>query len=151
MSLESVTKKRKYTREVQPLQLMCLRETVILLFKKTDIKKFVHELGCRFRRPHSHLDCLENRVKVLASTLPIPASMKNTVMDMFRSMSMEVLDWYRKHRSLIFYDFDVLSSIHWRSDGTIDEQKTAQALERRQDADANSRLRVASGYHLTAA
>ncbi|GIY55819.1 hypothetical protein CDAR_235701 [Caerostris darwini] len=150
MSLESVTKKRKYTREVQPLQLMCLRETVILLFKRTDIKNFLHEFGCRFRRPHRHLECLEKRVKELASTLPIPARMKNTLLDMFLSMAIEVFDWYSKHGSLVPYDFDVLSSFHWRSDGTIDDLKTAQALVRRQDADANSRFRIAIGYNLTA-
>ncbi|GIY54317.1 hypothetical protein CDAR_25581 [Caerostris darwini] len=141
--------KRKYTREIPPLQLMCLRETVILLFNRTDIKKFLHKLGCLFRRPHRHLDCIEKRGKDLASTLPIPASMKNALMDVFRSMATEVFDWYLKQRYLISYDFDVLSSFHWQSDGTIDKLKTAQALVRRQDADANSRFKIELCYRLT--
>ncbi|GIY99342.1 hypothetical protein CEXT_393031 [Caerostris extrusa] len=70
-------------------------------------------------------------------------------MDVFRSMATEVFDWYLKQRNLISYDFDVLSSFHWRSDGKIDELKTAQALVRRQDADAASRFKIQLCHRLT--
>ncbi|GIY00287.1 hypothetical protein CEXT_146381 [Caerostris extrusa] len=128
---------------------MCLRETVIRIFNRTDVKKFLHKLGCLFLLPHRHLDCLEKRVKELTSTLPIPASMKYSLMDVLRSMAIEVFHWYIKQRYLISYDFDVLSSFHWRSDGTIDELKTAQALVRRQDADAVSRFKIELCHSLT--
>ncbi|GIX67465.1 hypothetical protein CDAR_110441 [Caerostris darwini] len=47
-------------------------------------------------------------------------------------------------------EFDVLSSFHWRSDGTTDKLKTAQALVQRQDADSVSRFKIASNCRLTA-
>ncbi|GIX72141.1 hypothetical protein CEXT_545721 [Caerostris extrusa] len=133
-----------------PLQLTCLSRVVILIFNRTDIKKCLHELGCRIRRPRGHVDCIAERAKKLASTLPIPASMKNALIGVLRSMATEVFDWYMKHRHLISDGFNVLSSFHWRSDGTIEELKTAQALVRRQDADAPSRINIACRYHLTA-
>ncbi|GIY55821.1 hypothetical protein CDAR_235721 [Caerostris darwini] len=135
------------THSVPPLTLMCLRETVILLFNRKDMKKCLHELG--FQDPHGYVDCIAKRAEDLASTLPIPVSVKNELMDVLRSMTTEVFDWYIKQKYLISYDFDVISSFHWRSDGTIDEVKTAQALERRQDADIASSFRIACFYRLT--
>ncbi|GIY99344.1 hypothetical protein CEXT_393041 [Caerostris extrusa] len=126
------------THSVPPLQFMCLRETVIHLFNRKDMKKCLHELG--FHDPHGYVDCIAKRGEELASTLPIPASVKHALMDVLRSMATEVFDWYIKQKYLISYDFDVISSFHWRSDCTIDEVKTAQALARRQDADIASRF-----------
>ncbi|GIY04555.1 hypothetical protein CDAR_93451 [Caerostris darwini] len=138
------------THEVQPLQFMCLSKVAICIFNRTDIKKCIHELGCLIRRPRRHVDCIADRAKELASTLPLPASLKSVLMDVLRSRAIEVFDWYIKHRDLISYDFNVLSSFHWRPDGAIEELKTAQALVRRQDADIYSRISIACKYQLTA-
>ncbi|GIX72142.1 hypothetical protein CEXT_545731 [Caerostris extrusa] len=75
--------------------------------------------------------------------------MKNALIDVLRSMATEVFDWYTKHRHFISEDLDVLSSFHWRSDGTIEEIKTAEDLVQRQDADIGSRFKIACYYLLT--
>ncbi|GIY16379.1 hypothetical protein CDAR_567991 [Caerostris darwini] len=137
------------THSVSTLQFMCLTETVILLFNRTDIKKCLHKLGYHFLDPHAHLDCIEKRGKEFASTLPIPVSVKNALIDVLRSMATEVFDWCIKHRHFISEVFDVFSSFHWRSDGTIEELKTAQALIRREDGDIGSRFKIACYYLLT--
>ncbi|GIY04554.1 hypothetical protein CDAR_93441, partial [Caerostris darwini] len=116
---------------------------------RTDIKECLHKLGYHFLDPHAHLHCIKKRGNELASTLPIPVSVKNALMDVLRSMATEVFDWYIKHRRFISEGFDVFSSFHWRSDGTIEELKTAQALVQRQDADIGSRFKIACYYLLT--
>ncbi|GIY87671.1 hypothetical protein CEXT_432121 [Caerostris extrusa] len=135
------------THSAPPLQFRCLSKTVILLFNRTDIKKCLLELGRYFLHPHGHLDCIAKRGKELASTLPIPDSVKNALIDVLRSMATEVFDWCIEHRHFISDDFDVFSSFHWRSDGTIDELKTAKSLIQRQDVDVHLRFKIAS-YHL---
>ncbi|GIY99340.1 hypothetical protein CEXT_393021 [Caerostris extrusa] len=107
------------THEVQPLQLICLSKVVIRVFNRTDIKMFFNKSGYRFVDPYGHLVCIAKRGEELASTLPIPVSVKNALIDVLRSMATEVFDWYIKHRHFISEDLDVLSSFHWRSDGTI--------------------------------
>ncbi|GIY06904.1 hypothetical protein CDAR_235671 [Caerostris darwini] len=134
---------------VSSLQFMCLSKTIERLFNIADIKKRLHEIGHKCLHPHRHLAWLEMRGKELASSLPLPASVKNELMDVLLFMALEVCDWYEKHKYLISYDFEVLSSFHWRSDGTIDELKTAKALARRRDANIASRFRIASFYRLT--
>ncbi|GIX88400.1 hypothetical protein CDAR_493281 [Caerostris darwini] len=109
----------------------------------------LHKLGYHFLDPHAHLDCIEKRGKVLASSLPIPVSVKNALMDVLRSMAAEVFDWYIKHRHFISEVFDVFSSFHCRSDGTIKKLKTAEDLVQRQDADIGWRFKIACYYILT--
>ncbi|GIY99337.1 hypothetical protein CEXT_392991 [Caerostris extrusa] len=134
---------------VPPLQLMCLTKAVIVIFNRADIKKCLHRLGYHFLDPHAHLHCIVKRGKELTSTLPIPERVKCALIDVLRSMAVEVFNWYIKHGHFIPDDFDVLSSFHWRSDGTIDELKTAQAWVEKQDADIGSSFKKVCNCLLT--
>ncbi|GIX88392.1 hypothetical protein CDAR_493241, partial [Caerostris darwini] len=136
------------THTVPPLQLMCLTKAVIVIFNRTEMKNCLHKLGYHFLDPHAHLHCIVKRGKELAANLPIPDSVKSALIDVLRSMAIEVFDWYIKHRHLISDDLDVFSSFHWRSEGAIDELKTAKSLIQRQDADAHLRFKIASYYLL---
>ncbi|GIY16375.1 hypothetical protein CDAR_567971 [Caerostris darwini] len=137
------------THAVPPLQLMCLRKAVIVLFNRTDMKKCLHRLGYHFLNPHVRLHCIVKRGKELAANLPIPDSVKSALIDVLRSMAIEVFNWYRKYGHFIPDDFDVLSSFHWRSDGAIDELKTVQTWVQKQDADIGSRFKKTCDSLLT--
>ncbi|GIX88396.1 hypothetical protein CDAR_493271 [Caerostris darwini] len=132
-----------------PLQLMCLTKAVIVLFNRTDMKNCLHRLGYHFLDPDAHLQCIVKRGKELAANLPIPDSVKSALIDVLRSMAIEVFDWYRKHGHFIPDDSDVLSSFHWRPDGTIDDLKTLQARLQKQDADIGSRFKKVCNSLLT--
>ncbi|GIX98629.1 hypothetical protein CEXT_690181 [Caerostris extrusa] len=110
------------------------------------MKECLHKLGREFLYPHGHLDCIAKKGEESASTLFVPSRLKNALMDVLRSMARQAFNWYLHHRYFISDDFDVLSSFHWRLDGTLDELKTAQALVQRQDGDISSRFRIASSY-----
>ncbi|GIY59722.1 hypothetical protein CDAR_102171 [Caerostris darwini] len=127
-------------------RLVYFRNTVVHIFNRRDMKKSLHELGRQFLYPHGHLDCIAKKGKELASRLFVPSRLMSGLMDLLRSMARQVFNWYLKNRYFISDDFDVLSSFHWRADGTLDELKTAQALVQRQDADISSRFKIASSY-----
>ncbi|GIY31464.1 hypothetical protein CEXT_692091 [Caerostris extrusa] len=78
------------TYSVPPVQVICLSETVILVFSRTDIGKWLHNLGHHFVHPHRHLDYIEKRGKELASALSIPVRVKNTLIDVLRYMATEI-------------------------------------------------------------
>ncbi|GIY67132.1 hypothetical protein CDAR_466121 [Caerostris darwini] len=90
------------------VQLMCLRNTVVDIFNRRDMKECLHELGRQFFYPHGHLACIAKKGEELASTLFVPSRLKSALMDLLRSMARQVFNWYLNHRYFISDDFDVL-------------------------------------------
>ncbi|GIX67871.1 hypothetical protein CEXT_806701 [Caerostris extrusa] len=56
--------------------------------------------------------------------------------------------WFMDNSDILELDFDYISRFQWRSEGTIDSVRTAQALVSREDAPATMRRTSASSYCL---
>ncbi|GIY04558.1 hypothetical protein CDAR_93481 [Caerostris darwini] len=76
--------------------------------------------------------------------------MKEPLFNVLESLALKIFKWYETHSSFVCNDFDEFSSLRLRSEGTIDNLKTAQALVERQDANPIARFRIACHHCLTA-
>ncbi|GIY81421.1 hypothetical protein CDAR_434061 [Caerostris darwini] len=82
------------------------------------------------------------------SVLKIPEKLKPDLIFVLKSTLRLIYRWFIDHSEVLEPDFDDVSSIQWRSEGTIDIIKTAQALVRREDAPLTMRLIFATSYCL---
>ncbi|GIZ01102.1 hypothetical protein CEXT_529491 [Caerostris extrusa] len=86
--------------------------------------------------------------KQKVSVLKIPEKLKPDLIFVLKSTVLLIYRWFMDHSDVLEPDFDDVSSIQWRSEGTIDIVKTAQALARREDAPLKMRLKFAISYCL---
>ncbi|GIY98671.1 hypothetical protein CEXT_76981 [Caerostris extrusa] len=141
---------------------MCFSKIALQIYNDRDIKNCLLYL-VRYRRILKETNLEEDTVitgprftfvvtrgKELASTLPIPTPMKEPLLNVVESFVLKIFKWYEALSSFVCDDLDEYSSLCLRSDGTIDNLKTAQAMVKSQDANPIVRFRIACHYCLIA-
>ncbi|GIY24728.1 hypothetical protein CDAR_401671 [Caerostris darwini] len=88
------------------------------------------------------------RAKQKTSVLKIPEKLMPDLIFVLKSTVLIIFKWFIDHLHVREPDFDDVSSIQWRSEGTIDIIKTAQALVQREDASLTMRRVIVPSYCL---
>ncbi|GIX76093.1 hypothetical protein CEXT_460911 [Caerostris extrusa] len=84
--------------------------------------------------------------KVLSS-MNIPQLLMENLIVYVRYIAVECREWISVHAMYLEgYALDQFPNIHWRWDGRIDRQKTAEAILRAGSASIEHRFRLACGY-----
>ncbi|GIY83640.1 hypothetical protein CEXT_30791 [Caerostris extrusa] len=80
--------------------------------------------------------------------LQIPKSLKETLTGVFKATVLDINIWFSEHKFFLHIYFDILSSLHWNAEGSINRLKTAQALIQRNEASDILLLTLAATYCL---
>ncbi|GIY30710.1 hypothetical protein CEXT_303651 [Caerostris extrusa] len=136
---------------VPSLQHMAYSKIAVALCNQADMKAPFKELKKLSTIPHPTelLDTIfAEKVKQKMSVLKIPEKLKPDLIFVLKSTVLLIYEWFIDHSEVLELDFDDVSSIQWRSEGTIDILKTGQALVRREDTPATMCRVYASSYCL---
>ncbi|GIY83642.1 hypothetical protein CDAR_61081 [Caerostris darwini] len=138
---------------VPSLQHMTYMKIAVTLCNQTDMKAPFNELKTFHIDPYATEQfgiafSIVDRATQKVNVLQIPEKLKQDLISVLESTVLRIDDWFIEHSYILEPDFDDMSSFHWRSEGSIDRVKTAQALLRREDAPARMRFKFASRYCL---
>ncbi|GIY46983.1 hypothetical protein CDAR_64721 [Caerostris darwini] len=121
---------------VPSLQHMAYSKIAVALCYQADMKAPFNELKKHSTIPYPTelIDTIfAEKVKQKMSVLKIPEKLKPDLIFVLKSTVLLIHKWFIDHSEVLEPHFDDVSSIQWRSEGTIDILKTAQALVRRED------------------
>ncbi|GIY26139.1 hypothetical protein CEXT_790341 [Caerostris extrusa] len=111
------------------------------------MKKTLWTTGCRTYNITQELmkDILDKTAKILSAFVH-PNLPQKKILGVVRSLNKEIEKWIKDHSAFLHHEIDQQNNFCWRSEGTIDKQKTAKLILQNRNIDIECRFYLACFY-----
>ncbi|GIY01683.1 hypothetical protein CDAR_117971 [Caerostris darwini] len=118
---------------VPSLQHMACSKIAVALYNQADMRAPFNRLETLIIDPYPRTTTdiifgIVKRAKEKMNVLRIPEKLKPDLIFVLKATVILICKWFMDHSHFLKSDFVDVSSFQWRSQGTIDREKTAQAL-----------------------